>query len=504
MAGSELISYGRRTTLLAAEHPDKIAIIFVAESGEEHPITWRELEFRSNQIAHFLAGHGIGPRTLLVIGLPNSPEHIYATLAGWKLGSLVLPLRAALPVWERDRVLEVGQPTLIIADWQDVEFPLLTRADLVASAHFPTTPPPDHIPHPGRAIASGGSTGRPKIIVDPRLWATRPGENYFGYGAGYAPGQTQLLAGPLYHNSPHGWAFSGLFDDQLLIVMERFNESRVVDLIERHHVNFMFMSPTMMGRVARLPAVTHRDFSSLAAIYHTSAPCPPWIKRFWIDLIGAEKIYEGYGSTEGIGAARIRGDEWLLHPGSVGRPHNTLLKILDPHGQPLPSGEVGEIYVRRLHDNPTYEYIGSPPLPRTPDGYASVGDLGWLDEDGYLYIADRRTDMIVSGGANIYPAEVEAALSEHPEVADLVVVGIPHDDWGRSVHAIIQPRDPLHPPDVSELNRYARERLASYKIPKSYEFLRVLPRNQMGKIRRTELTAEREKPDSYDIRWVNK
>lgn len=504
MSENELISYGRRTTMLAMEHPHKTAIIFVDQAGEEEKVSWLDLELRSNQIARLLMNHGIREKSLLVIGLPNSLEHIYATLAGWKLGALVLPLRAALPEWERNRVLEVGQPHLVVADWENVPFPCLSRSDLSKAESLSGASMPDHIPHPGRAIASGGSTGRPKIIVDPRPWATRPGENYFGYGAGYMPKQVQLVAGPLYHNSPHGWTFSGLFDDQLLVVMERFNESRVVDLIEKYRVNFMFMSPTMMARISRLPDIRQRDFSSIDAIYHTSAVCPIWVKRFWIDLVGAEKIVEGYGSTEGIGAARIRGDEWLLHEGSVGRPHNTLLKILDPDGKELPAGEIGEIYTKRPHGRATYEYIGSPPLPLTEDGYSSVGDLGWVDQDGYLYIADRRTDMIVTGGANVYPAEVETALSEHPDVLDIVVIGIPNEAWGRSVHAVIQPRNLQQPPKIEDLDQYGRERLSSYKVPKSYEFVTQLPRNQMGKIRRSEMSQQREQPENFSILWVSR
>jgi bile acid-coenzyme A ligase len=262
------------------------------------------------------------------------------------------------------------------------------------------------------------------------------------------------------------------------------------------------MSPTMMGRIARLPGVTERDFSSLEAIYHTSAPCPIWLKRFWITLIGAEKVYEGYGSTEGIGAARIRGDEWLDHPGSVGRGHLTHIRILDSDGRDLPPGEIGEIYTKRTFDRPTYEYIGSPPIPLTPDGYGSVGDLGWLDEAGYLFIADRRVDMIVTGGANVYPAEVEAALSEHPEIADLVVIGIPHEDWGRSVHAVVQPRHPDHPPTAEALDQFCRQRLTSYKVPKSYEFVSRLPRNQLGKVRRSDMIAERVHTGYPGIIWL--
>lgn len=505
MASTEsqpLISYGRRITLLADEHPDKPAVIFVTVHGDERTVTWRELDSLSNQMARLFTQYGVNETSLVVIGLPNSVEHLCATLAAWKLGSLVLPLRAALPTWERNRILDVGRPALVIADWEDVHFPAVTTRELRTASVLPDTPLPDRIPNPGRAIASGGSTGTPKIIVDPRPWATRPGENYFGYGAGYRAGQVQLLAAPLYHNSPFGWVHSGLFDDQLIVLMEHFDAAQTVDLIERHRVQFMFMSPTMMGRIARLPGVTERDFSSLEAIYHTSAPCPIWLKRFWISLIGAEKIYEGYGSTEGIGAARIRGDEWLEHPGSVGRGHLTDIRILDPEGRELPPGEIGEIYTRRTQNRPTYEYIGSPPIPLTPDGYGSVGDLGWMDEQGYLFIADRRVDMIVTGGANVYPAEVEAALSEHPEIADLVVIGIPHEDWGRSVHAVILPRHVEQPPSVASLDQYCRERLTSYKVPKSYEFVDRLPRNQLGKVRRLDMIAEREKAGYPGIVWV--
>jgi bile acid-coenzyme A ligase len=501
---TDLVSYGGRLTQLAEAHPNKTAIIFVTQSGDEQTISWAALERRANQTARLLAQHGIGERSLLVIGLPNCPEHLIAALAGWKLGALVLPLRAALPEWERNRVLEVGQPTLVVADWEPLAFPHLSLQDLRQADLLPDEPLPDRISHPGRAIASGGSTGRPKIIVDPRAWATRPGENYFGYSTGYRPGQIQLLAGPLYHNSPFGWSHSGLFDDQLLVLMERFDAARTVDLIEKHQVNFVFMSPTMMGRIAKLPGVTERDFSSIEAVYHTSAPCAPWLKRFWIGLIGPEKLYEGYGSTEAIGAARIRGDEWLEHPGSVGKPFNTLVKILDSDGQEVPAGVVGDIFTKRTRGGPTYEYIGSPPIPVTEDGYSSVGDLGWLDEDGYLYIADRRVDMIVSGGANVYPAEVEAALSEHPEVADLVVISIPHPDWGRSVHAVILPRQPDSPPTAEELDHFCRERLTSYKVPKSYEIADQLPRNQLGKVRRAEMIAEREQNGCPGILWVSR
>lgn len=205
-------------------------------------------------------------------------------------------------------------------------------------------------------------------------------------------------------------------------------------------------------------------------------------------------MVERYGGSEGIGGSFIRGDEWLEHPGSVGKPVGCDLKILDDQGNELPSGEVGLIYARRLSDHPAApeaRYIGTDPLPATTDGFMTLGDLGWLDEDGYLYIADRRTDMIVTGGANVYPAEVEAVLSQAPGIADVVVIGVPDEEWGRRVHAIVEPLDSTEPPVESALDTLCREHLASYKVPKTYEYLPELPRNAAGKIRRSALVEER-------------
>jgi bile acid-coenzyme A ligase len=196
--------------------------------------------------------------------------------------------------------------------------------------------------------------------------------------------------------------------------------------------------------------------------------------------------------SEGLGGATIRGDEWLARPGSVGRPDRHEVRILDPLGEPLPAGTVGEIYMRPLAaGGPAYEYVGAPPARATPDGFTTVGDLGWLDTGGYLYIADRRVDLIITGGANVYPAEVEAALAEHGDIVDCAVIGVTDEEWGRRVHAIIQPRNPAAPPVVAILDAHCRARLASYKLPKTYEFVPELPRTEAGKLRRSALVEER-------------
>jgi len=393
------ISFGRRAAELAAAHPEKPAVIFLPQAGEERIVSWRELDRASNQIARLLAARGVHEGATVVVGGVNSPEHILVTVAAWKLGALMLPLRAVLPARERDAILAIARPALIFADWEDVAYPVIHPADLSLAAAYDDTPLPDDPPHPGKAIASGGSTGRAKIVVDrtthPVRYAARAAR------LGGAHGQVQLLCAPLYHNSPFLAAYGGLADDHTLVLMEHFDAEQAVAAIERYHVNYAYMPPIIMRRIIMLPGVRDRDFSSIQALQSSAAPCPPWLKQAWIDLIGAEKVYEVYGSTEGVGATTIRGDEWLTHPGSVGLPLSCELRILGEDGTDVPPGTVGEIYMRPIATSgPTFTYIGGAQMNATDDGFYSVGDLGWVDDAGYLFIADRRVDLIITGGAN--------------------------------------------------------------------------------------------------------
>ena len=489
-----VIPYGRRISELASEHPDRTAMVFIPQEGEDRIISWRELDRASIRLAYLFAERGVNETALVAIGLPNSPEHYVAAHAAWRLGALVLPVSYRVPPVERDAILDLAKPALVIADWEGSRHPTLGAAGLQSGASHPETPLPDRVPNPGKAMGSGGSTGRPKIIVSPGPWAWQPGDlaRLLHPITGFAAGQTQLIAGPLYHNAPFTWGHFGLFEDHTLVVFERFDADRVVDAIERYRVNFGFFSPTMMQRIAQLPRIKERDFSSMQSMFHSAAPCPEWVKRAWIDLVGPEKVCEGFGSTEDEGTVWLRGDEWLDHPGSVGRPQIAELRILDPEGRDLPPGEIGEIFMRpKGRGEPHHYYIGSPPAKQTKDGFVSVGDMGWVDEDGYLYPADRRVDLIISGGANVFPAEVEAALSSHPEVVDVAVIGLPDEQWGKRVHAVLQPRDLANPPSVEDLNTYARERLMPYKAPKTYEFVEDFPRDPSGKLRRSRLVADR-------------
>jgi bile acid-coenzyme A ligase len=437
---------------------------------------------------------------MVVVCTGNVPEHFETAFAAWKLGACVLPLSPRLPAAEQAQILEaVGSNRLSVSKRAadavvgDHELNLGAPAILDVLARTPTSAVTISTPHPGKAIGSGGSTGRSKVIVDPNRWEGVPGaEDAVFSDIGFRPGQIQLVAGPLYHNSPFSGAHYGLFDDHTLIVMERFDAGRAVDLIEEHRVEFVFLAPTMMLRISRLPDIDARDLSSLTTVYHTAMSCPGWLKRHWIGLVGANHLHEAYGASENIGYTTISGEEWLQHPGSVGHPRHCEIKVLAEDGTVLPAGQVGLLYLRSAqYPAPTYRYLGSEPLTTTPDGFATVGDLGWLDDDGYLYIADRRTDLIITGGVNVYPAEVEAALLQNPAVADAVVIGIPDVDWGHRVHAIVQPADRSNPPAPDELHADISDRLQAAKRPKSYEFVAEFPRDESGKVRRSALVAER-------------
>jgi bile acid-coenzyme A ligase len=486
----EAVSYGRRVAELAAAEPDRTALVFAPTEGDDRRITWRELDERSNQVARLLAQHGIGPDDIVVVGLKNSVEHFFTTFATWKVGGCVIPLRWDLPTWERERLLEVAAPKAIVAEWDDSELPVIHLTDIAASTALSAEPLPDVTPPRANGIASSGSTGRPKIIINPQPGELIPGEDVAMTGVA----GIQLIPTTLYHTngfSAYQWLLRG---DETLVVMERFDAAKVVDLVERYRVATFVAVPTMLQRIARLEGVTERDWSSIQSVQYGGASIPDWLVRFWIDLIGPEKFFISYGSTERVGLVMCRGDAWLEHPGTVGLGYkDTEVKILDADGQPVPPGQVGEIYMRQPDaTGPTFEYVGASAPPQTADGFTSIGDLGWLDEDGYLYIADRRVDMIISGGANVFPAEVEAALTEHPGVADVCVVGLTDPEWGRRVHAVVQPADPANPPTVEELSEHCRERLATYKRPKTYELVTALPRSDAGKINRGRVMAERE------------
>jgi bile acid-coenzyme A ligase len=473
---------------LAALKPDDLALVFAAEDGSEREISWRELDERSTQVARALAEMGLGLGDRLAIGLRNSPEHLFAAFGGWKLGSVVVPLRWDLPDWELARVQQVLQPT--------VNLHLEDTSLFARSLSCSTDPLPDVIAPKARGICSSGSTGTPKIIVVERPGVVNPAtiSNTTAMLESYGPmphPQLVLVPGPLYHTVGFS-ATNHLLAGDSVVLLERFNAQRVVELIESRRVNGMTGATVILQRIARLDDIEKRDLSSLLWVQQGAAYLPHWLARKWIDLVGPERFFMSYGMSEGLGLCVIRGDEWLEHPGSVGRPWGaTSLRIVGPGGERMPSDEVGEIYMSSP-GGADFSYLGdAPPPPRTEDGHGTVGDLGWVDKDGFLYIADRQADMIITGGANVFPAEVEAALSEHPLVGDVVVIGLRDLEWGRRVHALIVPTDRalLNEHDVIG---FAKSRLASYKVPKTVEFVPSIPRSEATKVNRNALVVARE------------
>jgi bile acid-coenzyme A ligase len=293
----------------------------------------------------------------------------------------------------------------------------------------------------------------------------------------------------------HGFSllFRTLTEDFRIVIMEKFEPEPFLDLVERERVSFLALVPTIVLRLLKSPTVRQRDLSSIENIILGAGATPDWAIRELIELTSPEAVKLGYGMSESLASSFLRGDEYLEHPGSVGKPIGVETLVVDDDGRPMPVGEVGELYFRPIGGGEAFKYVGDA-TPRTlPGGWASVGDLGRLDADGYLYIADRRTDMVKTGGANVFVSEVEAALLQHPDVADVAVIGLADPEWTRRVHAIVQLREGA---DVTGMDAVLREHckhlLAGYKTPRSFEYVAELGRTDAGKINRQALARARE------------
>jgi len=479
------VSYGARLTQLAGERGDDVALVVAHLDGSESALTWNALDQRANQVARAMTERGVSEGDHVALALPNSAEMFAAIFGVWKLGAVPVPVRWDLPDWERDRLLGVVGAALSV-NTDDLEW-------LRASVDLDPTPLPDVTPAHTHGICSSGSTGTPKVIVmeNPAQWTSESGGAFVGEWIDVPRPQTVLLPTTLYHTN--GFAtLSNLLAGDRLVVLEKFDAALLVDLVERHRISTFTATPTMLQRIAEVPDLADRDLSSIVWVLQGAAVIPPSLVERWLDLIGPEKFFMAYGMTEGLGLAALRGDEWLAHPGSVGKGfRGTEIRILDPGGDDVATGEIGEIYLRSPMTG-LYRYVGgAAPLPVTADGFSTAGDMGRLDEDGFLYIADRRVDMIVTGGANVYPAEVENALIEHPEIADVVVIGLTDPQWGRRVHAIVEPRDPTAPPSDADVIGFAKGRLAGYKVPKTVEVVDRIPRSAATKVSRSALIEAR-------------
>ncbi|ASG24533.1 AMP-binding protein [Nitrospirillum viridazoti] len=467
----------------ARQSPGRAALVL-----EGVAVPYDELDARSNARARLLATQGVGPGDFVTVALPNGLDFYETTFAIWKLGAIPNIVSAKLPRLEMDAILDIVRPRLVVGHLPQAGIPVLPPGQGAALDQYSADPLPEVVSPHWKAMTSGGSTGRPKVIVDamPARW--NPEEGFLCQ----RPGDIILNPGPLYHNAPFHCIFTGLFVGGTIVEMGRFDALRALELIEAHGVTWVTMVPTMMHRIWRLAPETLSRFTlpSLRMMLHMAAPCATWLKEAWIGWLGSERVWEFYGTTEGIGSTMISGTDWLAHRGSVGQVREGYeLAVLDADGHRRRPGEVGEIYFRP-HGGPgsTYHYLGSP--SRRIGDWESTGDLGSVDQDGYLYLSDRRNDLIISGGANIYPAEVEAALDAHPAVRTSAVVGLPDEDWGARVHAIVQPVEGADLNDADLLD-FVAERLARFKLPKSIEFTSEPLRDEAGKVRRAALRDAR-------------
>ncbi len=481
-AAPAIVSLGARVRQLAATRGERPAV-----TDHTRSLSWSELNRRTNRLARGLESAGVKQGDLVTLGLPNSVDFIEACYALWKVGATPQPISYRLPTAEAEAVMALAEtPILIAGSSLESSRPRFDVASLMALSDDDSDLP-DRTAPIFKAPTSGGSTGRPKLIL-----SGGPGVFNPDLPGAYrsTPDDIMLMPGPLYHNGPFTSAIGGLNQGAHLIVMPRFDAEETLRLIALHTATWVYTVPTMMSRIWRLPEEVRAkyDVSSLKTLWHLAAPCPPWLKEAFIRWLGPDVIMELYAGTEAQAVTIISGAEWLEHRGSVGRVTVGEMCAFDGEGHPLPPGETGEIFMRRPAGAPaSYHYRGAE--ARTlPGGWESLGDIGWFDADGYLYLADRRTDMILVGGSNVYPAEIEAALDEHPLVQSSAVIGLPDEDLGARIHAIVQPRTGL---TEDALKAHVAERLVTYKQPRTYEFVDENIRDDAGKVRRNQLRAQR-------------
>ena len=451
-------------------------------------LSWLELDRRTNRLARAYTQLGVQPDDLVTIALPNSTAFIEAAIAIWKLGATPQPVSAKLPGRELAEIVELANSSLVVG--ADAEFVMGRTAIPVGWEPDPTLSDaelPDHVASHFKAPTSGGSTGRPKIIL-----AQNRGEFEIGQVGFRLPAYDAIVVpGVLYHNAPFTISALGLLNGNHVVNFGRFDGEQVLRTVTDLRPKYLYLVPTMMQRIWKLPdeIKAAADLSSLEVAVHMAAPCPPWLKEEWIHWVGPDVLCELYAGTEVQSVTWITGREWLEHRGSVGRPIVGEMRVFDDDGNELPAGEVGEIYMRAAGGvNSTYQYLGADAKRLGDSEWESLGDIGWVDEAGYVYLADRRKDMILRGGANVYPAEVEAAIDAHPAVRSCAVIGLPDADLGQRVHAIVDAPDGVA---EEELRVHMADHLVAYKCPSTYEFVHEPVRDEAGKVRRSLLAEER-------------
>ena len=489
----------------AKANPDKPAFI-MAYSGET--VTYGELEARSNQGAHLFRSLGLKAGDAVAFFIENHPRYYEALWAAQRSGLRFTCLSSKLTTGEVEYIVkDCGAKAFVtslhLAEMALAVAPLIPGVALLmvggtagpyasfedARAPFPTTPVADQMAG-GAMLYSSGTTGRPKGVkragaVDPAIDAPN-GLATIGQALyGWTPDTVYLSPAPLYHAAPLGWSMAVMALGGTVIMMERFDPEDSLRFIEQYKVTSAQWVPTHFVRMLKLPpeARARYDMSSLIAVFHAAAPCPVPVKEQMIAWWGPI-VHEYYAGTEGNGFCIINSEEWLAHKGSVGRGMTAQVRICDDDGEPLPARAEGMVF---FEGGGQFEYHGDPAKTadsRNKHGWTTLGDVGWVDEEGFLYLTDRKSFMIISGGVNIYPQELENLLITHPKVADAAVVGAPHEEMGEQVAAVIQPMNWDDAGDAlkDELMAFCRANLSHVKSPRILDFMQELPRHPTGKL----------------------
>jgi long-chain acyl-CoA synthetase len=490
----------------APSHDDRIAV--VDASGAE--LTFGELYAKQNRTANALRALSLAAGDCVAALLWNQSQFLELALASAQIGTYFLPINWHLTAPEVAHILTDAEARALLADERvgSTAVAAADQADLGHSGRLavgniegfrayesftsdqPATRPSN--PTAGETMLyTSGTTGRPKGIrralsgADPEAMLD-PVINFASQTFGIPFGEgVQLVTGPMYHATPGNLATLGLHLGHTLVLMDKWEPERTLELIERHRVTYLHVVPTMFARLLALPEATKKryDTSSLRSVVHGAAPCPIDVKMQMIDWWGPV-INEYYGSSEG-GGAFVGTEDWLKRPGTVGQPWpGSTIRIFDVSGAECPPNEPGEVYIKMPGFD--FEYHNAPEKTRasTRDGFFTVGDVGYLDDEGFLFLSGRSAELIISGGVNIYPAEIEGCLCGHPAVADVAVIGVPNPEWGEEVRAVVELHEGVEPSAelAEDLIAHCRGGLARFKVPRSVDFRGQLPRTDTGKL----------------------
>lgn len=501
---------GHHHSIHAANDPNRAACI-AAASGEI--LTYGALEAASNQTAQLFRNIGLGVGDSIVLFCQNDPRYYEIVWGAYRAGLYYTPVSwhskpeeiqyiiensGAKAFLASARFAQTAKKALDLIDGALPAFSIFGDIDGFeryedARASMPDAPLDEETS--GREMLyTSGTTGRPKGVKFPLTGEPidyAPLGDLFYKAEGYGPGAVVLAPGPSYHASPLLATLAAHRFGATVLVIDKFDAEEMLQYIEQYRVTHIACVPTHFVRLLKLPKEARKkyDVSSVQWIVHTAAPCPVDVKHAMIDWFGPI-ILEVYSGTERVGGSLIRCDEWLAHPGSIGKAPNGAAHVVDEATwEELPPGETGVIY---FESNEDFSYHGDSEKTKSmysPQGWKTLGDIGRIDEDGYIYLTDRKSNMIISGGVNVYPQESENRLITHPKVADVAVFGIPNEAFGEEVKAVVQPADGVEPDDVlaAELIDYCKAVLSSLKCPRSVDFLDSLPREDNGKLYKKKL-----------------